>query len=38
LIKEPVVQAHLEGRPVDTAALVQELTTLLRHGLVADVP
>ncbi len=38
LIKEPVVQANLEGRPVRTQELVQELTTLLRHGLVADLP
>ena len=34
LIKEPVVQAQLEGRPVEPADLVRELTTLLRHGLV----
>jgi AcrR family transcriptional regulator len=36
LIKEPVVQAHLEGRPIETAQLIRELTTLLRHGLIAD--
>jgi len=36
LIKEPVVQAHLQGRPLPTHDLVRELTTLLRHGLIAD--
>ena len=34
LIKEPVVQASLEGRAVDTDLLVQEILGLLQHGLL----
>lgn len=34
LIKEPVVQATLDGERVDPAALVSELTALLRGGLL----
>ena len=36
LIKEPVVQTQLGGQPIDPSALVGELTTLLRHGLVHE--
>jgi len=34
LIKEPVVQATLEGRELDASALVDELLGLLRDGLI----
>ena len=34
LLKEPVVQATLERGAVDPEALVAELTTLLRHGIL----
>jgi AcrR family transcriptional regulator len=34
LIKEPVVQATLDGERVDAAGLVRELTQLLRGGLL----
>ncbi len=38
LIKEPVVQATLDGERVDAAALVAELTSLLRDGLIVRLP
>lgn len=38
LIKEPVVQANIEGTPLDPTALVAELNTLLRGGLVGTGP